>query len=123
MPRATTKTRTAKPTPTKKESILDPAIVATWHRVYFHFQQAERCLREEEFVVGKRVAVWQDIGPIKAGEAIPFPKFYTGVIERIWGNNPDDPLVTIKYDANPYAISITFGIKNNYKVVPLKLKF
>lgn len=88
-----------------------------WHRVYYRAYQVERCLRPEDFKEGLRLAVLENRHQF-TGE-IPEEIFYVGTVKRIWGN-PDDPLVDIVFDGHPYALGITFGIKqNNLMCIPL----
>lgn len=102
--------------PKGKEKFIPPALIAGWHRVYYKPSQVERSLRPEHFKVGLRVGVLEQRLDFLGNP--PEPIFYTGTVEKIWGSDLD--IVTIKYDAHPYAVSISFGIKANaHFVIPL----
>lgn len=96
--------------PKGKEKFVPPTSIAGWHRVYYRASQVERSIHPKDFKVGLPVAVLDD--RMEFRDKVPRPIFYTGIVEKIWGN-PDDPIVTIKYDAHPYAVNISFGIKQN----------
>lgn len=97
--------------PKGKEKTVPPESTKVWHRVFYRASQVERSLRPEDFVVGKRLAVLEHRHEFHSEEQMPPCVFYTGVVEKIWGTDSD--LVTIKYDAHPFAVNISFGIKHN----------
>lgn len=111
MSKGTSSLDSPRATPKGKEKFIPPAEIARWHTVYYRASQVGRCLRPEDFKVGLAVGVLEQ--RLEFSGKVPDPIFYTGVVEKIWGN-PDDPLVTIKYDAHPMAVNISFGIKQNY---------
>lgn len=99
-------------TPKGKEKAVDAKSVSGWHRVFYKPHQVERSLRVEDFKVGIRLAVLDQREDFHT--EIPEPVFYTGVVEKIWGSNPDNQIVTIKYDGHPRSLGISFVIKQYY---------
>lgn len=107
-------------TPKGKEVKVSKKETAGWHRVYYRAYQVERCLRPEHFKVGLRLAVLENREQFTS--EIPEETFYVGTVKKIYGN-PEDPLVEIVYDAHPWSVAITFGIKQNHLMcIPLPVE-
>jgi hypothetical protein len=83
-----------------------------FQQIYYSASQVTNSIHPSQFVVGLRVAVlnYDELSNFTDKDITDKACFYTGVVESIWGN-PSDPIVTIKFDDKPNAISISFGIK------------
>ena len=100
-----------------KELIVPTDEISGWHRIFYKPSQVERCLPCSGIKpkTGLRLAMLfpHDEFMPKKGK-VPIAKFFLGKITRV-SDDSDDPVITIRFDGNPYCSEIMCGFKAKEK--------
>jgi hypothetical protein len=101
----------SKSKPKKSISPLPLGALIRSHPVFYRVTQVGLCLPcyGVKPTVGLRLAMLWPQDEFLGAEGVPPAHFYPGTVTKVYGDNLNDPMVTVEFDENKGPRNLTFG--------------